>query len=96
MFIKPSLASTVFFSPKSNASLTHEILFYPSFHNKQKLLHSKCYISRTNNPTAVKFIHVSFEGWYYMVILVTPSMNFSTGMLLSVAHNSYFLFIFDG
>jgi hypothetical protein len=24
----------------------------------------KIYISRTNYPTAVKFIHVSFEGWY--------------------------------
>jgi hypothetical protein len=55
-----------FFSPKSNASLTHEILFYPLFHNKQKLLHSKWFISRTNYPAAFKFIHVSFEGWYLL------------------------------
>jgi hypothetical protein len=39
------------------------ITFYPSFHNKQKLPHSKCYISRTNYPTAFKFVHVPFEGW---------------------------------
>jgi hypothetical protein len=36
---------------------------YPSFHNKQKLLHSQCYIiSRTNYQTVFKFFHVSFEG----------------------------------
>jgi hypothetical protein len=63
MFIKPSF-NRIFFLPKSNPSLTHELLFYPSFHNKKKLLDSKCYISRTNYLTAVKFIHVSFESWY--------------------------------
>jgi hypothetical protein len=51
---KPWLGFNSIFLPKSNASLTHKILFYSYFHNKQKTYYS----------TAVKFIHVSFEGWY--------------------------------
>lgn len=29
------------------------------------MLHSKCYISRTNRSIAVKFWQASFEGWYW-------------------------------
>jgi hypothetical protein len=71
--LSQALASTVFFSPKNDALVTHEILFYPSFHNIQKLLHSKCYISRTNYPTAFNIIHVSFEGWYFLKSLSISS-----------------------
>jgi hypothetical protein len=65
-----ALASTVFFLAKKQCFTNPRNSFYPSFHNIQKLLHSKCYISQTNYPTAFKFIHVSFEGWYFQKKLI--------------------------